>query len=105
MKSLYVINKSDTPHYDRWNGQDYIFEPKVPVELPIDAARLFFGYGELDKREALVRQGWIKSANDYTDAVRKLEAFAFATRELAPPTLEDLEAEAAAPARGRPKAQ
>lgn len=96
--TLYVINKGDATHADRYDGQDYVFEPKVPVAITEPAAALMFGYGKADKTEALVRQGWLSQAASYPEAVKKFDVFAFIERDLAPPTLEDLEGTDAADA-------
>lgn len=55
---LYVTNKNGFTHTDRYNGQDFVFEPNTPVVVEANAVTHMFGYGRRDKTENLIRLGW-----------------------------------------------
>lgn len=64
MNEIFVTNKNDFYHEDKFNGQTFQFPSGEKVLVPVEAARLFFGFGMPDKTEALVRQGWANQPND-----------------------------------------
>lgn len=81
---VFVRNTSDTHHSDRFNGQDYEFPPGEKVLLTQDAARHMFGFGNPDKSEALIRQGWANKIDPVTkkwveneEGIKMLAAFVF----------------------------
>lgn len=55
---VFVTNKNEFHHYDRYDGTDYHFPPGERVCIPIAAAEHFFGYRKPDKNDSLQRQGW-----------------------------------------------
>lgn len=75
MSNVWVLNKTSDTLIDGWDGQKYEFLPRKPVEVPIIVAQHVFGFGLEDKTEALVRLGWIKTANDKPEGLAKLAQF------------------------------
>ena len=75
MTTVWVINKTNDILIDGWDGKKYEFLPRKPVEVPFIVAQHVFGYGLADKMEALVRLGWIKTANDKPESLARLEQF------------------------------
>jgi hypothetical protein len=61
----------------RFHGEEYDFQIKVPVTLPMDAARHIFGVGEDDKLPAFHRLGWVNLTADMEVAMEKLRAMKF----------------------------
>ena len=70
---LFVENRNQFDHVDRYNGTDYAFPAgeKVPVDEIV--AQHCFGWGLQDKTDALLRQGW----GNTPDGIRKLKNFVF----------------------------
>lgn len=75
MSTVWVINKTNDILIDGWDGKKYEFLPRKPVEVPLIVAQHVFGYGLANKMEALVRLGWIKTANDKPESLARLEQF------------------------------
>lgn len=75
MSNVWVLNKTSDTLIDGWDGQKYEFLPRKPVEVPLIVAQHVFGYGLPDKTEALVRLGWIKTANDKPEGLARLAQF------------------------------
>ena len=69
---VYVTNKNDFVHHDRFNGQDFIFKPGEAQVVPVDAVTHMFGWNKKDKTPALLRLGW---ANQGDQGVKKLAKF------------------------------
>jgi hypothetical protein len=61
---LRVINGNPKPVHGRYAGKDYVFKPKVPVDVPEVVARHIFGFGMNDKTQALNRLGWARSSDE-----------------------------------------
>lgn len=61
----------------RYDGRDYVFQPKITQALSEDAARHIFGYGEKDKTRALLRLGWIPNGADKSAALERLNGIQF----------------------------
>jgi hypothetical protein len=57
MSAVFVTNHNAEPYQDRYDGEEYIFQPEKPVAIPEEAAQLFFGYKEPDRTAALQRAG------------------------------------------------
>ena len=81
---IFVTNKNDFLHEDRYAGDDYCFPPGEKVLIPIDAARHMFGFQNPDKTDALVRLGWTTKLDPVRgrfvpdeDGPRKLARFVF----------------------------
>lgn len=70
---IFVTNKNEFLHTDRYNGVEFVFPAGEKTLVPVDAARLFFGFQAPDKTEALIRQGW---GND-PEGPKKLARFIF----------------------------
>ena len=55
---LFVTNKNDFTHEDRYAGQDYLFPPGEKVLISEQAATHMFGFNRVDKTDTLARLGW-----------------------------------------------
>jgi hypothetical protein len=69
---VYITNKNNFVHEDRFDGQTYVFEPGVAQVVPHDAASHMFGWNKKDKTPTLLRMGW---ANQGMEGVKKLSKF------------------------------
>lgn len=74
---VWVVNNSGKPHGDRFDSVDYEFAPNEPVELPVEAAQLLFGYGKEDKADTIRRLGWALTASELPAAKERLQHFSF----------------------------
>lgn len=79
MDQVFVTNKNDFVHTDRYNGQDYVFAPGDKVAVSVEVAQFFFGFLKPDKTEALLRTGWANprpgmSADEASDEGAKILA-------------------------------
>lgn len=72
---IFVTNKNDFTHVDRFDGNDYVFDPQSKQMLSEEAAAHMFGYGRKDRSENLVRLGWANRVND--EGVKWLAKFIF----------------------------
>lgn len=70
-----VVNRSDEELEDGFAGVRYRFPVGEPVEIPVEAARHIFGYGEEDREPFLVRLGWIETRNDLPKGLKRLNKF------------------------------
>jgi|SRR5208337_1261289 len=84
MASIFVTNKNDFTHIDRYDGEEYAFPPGERVLIPMDAAIHMFGHNMVDKSEILVRLGWAsiydpstKNWAENPEGVKKLARFVF----------------------------
>lgn len=77
-QTVWVTNLSEATHTDRFDGEDVTFAPGEAVQLPIEIARHFFGWGLEDKRPTLSRLGWIGigSSQSFEQALDRLDHFA-----------------------------
>ncbi|SRR6266404_7451588 len=89
LNHVFVTNTNSFTHQDRYDGEDYVFPPNVPVMIPMDAAEHMFGYhppearkeGEVaDYTNVLVRLGW---ASKYDPAVKNFVEDPEGSRKLA----------------------
>lgn len=94
MNSVFVTNKNEFLHQDRYDGEDFVFPPGEKALIPIDAAVHMFGYGLADKNNTLVRLGWAMrydaDAKNYVEneeGVRKLANFVFEEAAMVPRSL------------------
>jgi len=85
---IFVTNKNEFDHIDRYNGQDYVFPVGEAVPLDEAAAHHMLGYGTGDKTETLVRLGWATKFDEASkrtipdpDGVEKLKKFIFSRGE------------------------
>ena len=65
-----------------YDGKEYVFEvstkeKEVTTALSEDAARHIFGYGEKDKKRALLRLGWVPNGENLAGALDRLNRFQF----------------------------
>jgi hypothetical protein len=67
---LYVTNKNGFTHTDRYNGQDFVFEPNTPVVVEANAVTHMFGYGRRDKTENLIRVAKRRSEGENPREIR-----------------------------------
>lgn len=86
---LFVTNKNEFTHVDRFNGQDFVFPPKEKVMLSMEAAQHMFGLGLPDKSAVMHRLGWgfkydpvAKTFDEDKEAVMKLKNFVFTKAKL-----------------------
>jgi len=77
-KSVFVTNKG-IPATGRCNGVEYTFETNKELEIPLEAAKHIFGYGDDDKEPYFVRLGWMKMNTDLPRAKERLAEFVFAS--------------------------
>lgn len=84
LQEIFVTNKNDFHHSDRFNGIDYDFPPNERVLIPVIAAEHMFGFNQRDKTTVLQRLGWAmkydpekKSFTENMDGVRQLAKFVF----------------------------
>lgn len=75
MTSVWVLNTSEHPLKDHFNGQVYEFCVNEPVEIPLQVAKHVFGYLDNDKEPYLIRLGWTKMNTDVPDALKRLSMF------------------------------
>jgi hypothetical protein len=61
----------------RYVGIDYVFRQGEAINLPIEAARHIFGFGEDDKTRALHRLGWLTHTEGLEQALEKLNEIEF----------------------------
>lgn len=77
-QTIRVVNNSKRVLRGRFDGIDYQFAPKRPVDLPLDAATHIFGLGEEDKAPALNRLGFLTPGRDtLEDAIQRLDEITF----------------------------
>mgnify|MGYP003352491281 CR=1 FL=1 len=72
---VWVTNTTDEFVETMWDGKRYNFPPNKDIELPVELARIFFGYEVDDKVPILVRLGWTKVATDVPKALERLNKF------------------------------
>jgi hypothetical protein len=84
MREIFVTNRNDFHHSDRFNGVDFEFPPKERVAIPVEAAVHMFGFNMPDKTEVLTRLGWATKYDprartfvDDADGVKRLANFVF----------------------------
>jgi hypothetical protein len=81
---VFVTNKNDFFHSDRFDGADYTFPPGEKVQVPVEAATHMLGFNLKDKTETLVRLGWASKFDDVAkrtvedpEGIKKLARFVF----------------------------
>jgi len=79
MAMIFVTNKNDFEHQDRFAGIDYYWGPGEKNAVPEEAATHMFGYNRADKSENLVRLGWNW---DTAAGVERLRKFVFTNASL-----------------------
>ena len=72
MNTLYVTNTLENTIKFDYAFKPYEFPSNQTVEIPEDAARHIFGFGDEDKEPYLVRLGMIKTRLDIPDGVKTL---------------------------------
>jgi hypothetical protein len=84
MDSVFVTNRNEEVHADRYDGADYVFPPGERVLVPSNAATHMLGYNLVDKTDTLVRLGWamrydpaVKNYAENPDGVKRLARFVF----------------------------
>ena len=75
--SIFVTNNSDQDLKDGFGGIFYDFTIGSTIEIPEEAAKHIFGYGEQDKTSHLIRLGWLRMSNEVDRAMEKLNKFSF----------------------------
>jgi hypothetical protein len=74
---LSVTSRLQKKFRARYVGIDYDFRQNEAVNLPIDAARHIFGFGEDDKTASLHRLGWLTHTEGLEEALEKLSKIEF----------------------------
>lgn len=74
---LSVCNNGNTPFASKYNGVEYVFEPKQKITIDSDAAQHIFGVGLADKTEILTRHGWMSHSSQMSSAMSRLDEFSF----------------------------
>jgi len=82
MDMIRVVNRHGETLYGRYDGKDYTFPSKKPVDIPKVAAAHIFGLGVEDKTSALNRLGFLYPHIKYEDALKKLEKIQFLQGEV-----------------------
>jgi hypothetical protein len=77
-QSVFVTNRG-MKHISRYCGQNYVFNTNEEVEIPLEAAKHIFGYGDDNKEPYFVRLGWMKISTDFDKAVSRLSEFTFSS--------------------------
>jgi hypothetical protein len=74
-----VTNGTDLPKpiKGRYNGVDYVFPKGVAVDVPEEAVVHIFDFGRDDKSKALVRFGWMKTSEQYDEAMDRMNQIKF----------------------------
>lgn len=72
-----VQNNTKEKFVGRYNGEDFEFEPGVPLAITPEAAAHIFGFGLEDKKAVLQRLGWMRTLDSLPDALAKLAQFQF----------------------------
>lgn len=72
---IFVTNKNDFTHCDKFNGDEFIWEPGEKLLIDAEAASHMFGFGRADKTENLLRLGWVNLPNN--EGVDRLRKFVF----------------------------
>jgi len=106
---LFVMNKGDKTHVDRFDGKEYEFNPGEVNEISHAAAAHIFKYGQQDKTDLIHRLGAFTPGDDgrpvpITSGNRQavidafLEQFVFEERDVEKPTADQMTQPAEAPA-------
>jgi len=82
---LYVCNNGDKDFSDRYDGEDFSFKVGETIQIPFEAARHIFGYGEADKSRALRRQGVYTHSTDAEKGQKWIDQFVFEMVQPPPP--------------------
>jgi hypothetical protein len=90
---IFVTNKNDFEHTDRYAGIDYYWSPGEKVAISEEAAAHMFGYGRVDRVENLIRLGW---NIDLDAGLAKLRKFVFTKATMVEASEEDSNTEEAA---------
>lgn len=77
--SIFVTNNSDMKLLDGYAGVRYEFKPGTTVEIPDEAARHIFGYGDDNKVPYLARLGWMVTNNDLDSGMERLSHWELTT--------------------------
>lgn len=72
-----VKNNTAEKFVGRYDGEDFVFEPGVPLAITPDAAAHIFGFGLEDKKPVLQRLGWMRTLDNMDEALAKLAKFQF----------------------------
>lgn len=70
-----VTNTSTEDFVEAWAGGELVIPAGKKVEIPVEAAEIYFGYGLKDKEPALVRLGWIRLHSELPAGIKKLAMF------------------------------
>jgi len=72
-----ITNGTNRVIKGRFDGVDYIFPPKKPVDVHVNVARHVFGFEMEDKSHAMARLGWMSSSDQSDAAYAELAKIGF----------------------------
>jgi hypothetical protein len=72
-----ITNGTNRVIKGRFDGVDYIFPPKKPVDVHVFVARHVFGFDMEDKSHAMARLGWMSSSDQLDEAYAELAKIKF----------------------------
>ena len=75
MTTVYVTNKNFKPLVVDYGGKDVTFPTNETVEIPLEAARHIFGYGNDKKEPYLAALGLCLTSNEIPDGLKRLANF------------------------------
>ena len=77
-QSIFVTNNGIV-FTGRYLNVEYTFDTGKEVEIPLDAAKHIFGYGDDNKEPYFVRLGWMRMNTDLPRAKERMEQVSFST--------------------------
>lgn len=72
-----IVNGTNRMINGRYDGVDYKFPPKKPVDVHVNVARHVFGFDLEDKSFAMARLGWMTSSDQENVAYEELAKIKF----------------------------
>lgn len=82
MNYIRVTNGTDKVIKGRYDGQDYLFQPGKPLDVPEIVATHVFAFDRDDKMSALARLGWLSTSDQIEAAEQKLQLISMETVEM-----------------------
>ena len=82
MASVWVLNTTDEPFEDMFDGVKYRFPPGKSVEVSDVVAQHIFGYQSENKEKHLIRLGWTRLSTDIPAALERLAKFRVSDKPL-----------------------
>jgi hypothetical protein len=79
--TVFVRNNSTEIFEGRFDSEDFAIAPGEAVEMLVDCAVLWFGFGEESKERVLRKLGWAHTHHASIEGEKKLAQFSFHTHE------------------------